>query len=232
MVIPDNSNLQQQFTQRLLQSSITALLPTLLGTLPNANRNGLVQVLARALQQQQQQQQLFHQHTFGQDSLRLQTHVPSALFEGLTQQLLNTTNQQNHQQELLLLQRCLNQQAVLPSASFRPPPALSFTSSPPLSQSQGASLLPNDFLRGICSNYSNRSHYPSANNNILQNVTDQYALLLSMLSKQPHVGTSIAFQMQQAPQLDQLLQRSLVRQQQQLLASSLVASDHLPHHHH
>jgi hypothetical protein len=240
MLLSDNSNLQQQLVQQLLQLSSTTTLPTSSGAPLNANQTGLVQVLAQALQQrlqqQQQHQQLPLQHTLGQDSeslgLQTQTSLQPALLEGLTQLLSQTLQQQQQiEQQQLLLQRLLNQQTVLPSGSLHPPPTLSFfTTSPFLSQ---GALLPNEFIRGTSSNYFAGSRYEPANNNILQNQKEHNAFSLSVLSNQPNnVGTSIA--PQQAPQLDQLerLQSSQVQQQQQLLASSLVASNQLHHHHH
>jgi hypothetical protein len=232
MLFSDNSNLQQQLLQQLLQLSSTTTLPTSSGAPLNENQTGLVQVLAQALQQQQQQQhQQRHplRYALGQDSdsLGLQTQTPlqPALLEGLTQLLIQTQQQQQlqNEQQQLLLQRLLNQQTVFPSASLPPPPTLSFSTRSSSSLSQGA-LLPNDFLRRASSNYSTGSQYEPANNDILQNQTEHNALLLNQAS----IGTSIA--PQQAPQLYDQLQRSLVQQQQQLLASSLVASNQLHHH--
>ena len=46
MVLPDNSNLQQQLIQRLLQTNSNTTLPISLGAPPNSNQSGLVQMLA------------------------------------------------------------------------------------------------------------------------------------------------------------------------------------------
>jgi hypothetical protein len=208
VLLPDNSHIQQQVLQQSLQSSGSTTLPTSSSS-PIIDQSGLARLLVQTLQQQQpQQQQLPLQHTLGQDSLGIQTQTPlqPALLERLIQ-LLNQTqqHQQNEQQQQLLLLRLLNQQTVVPPATLLPTLSLSAP-----------------FLTGP------RSH--PANSNLLQNQAhlqsnpSNNALLLSMLS---NVGISNA--PQGAQQMDQL-QRSLIRQQQQLLASSLGASsnDRLP----
>ncbi len=81
MVLPDNSNLQQQLIQRLLQTNSNTTLPISLGAPPNSNQSGLCPMLARALQQQQQQQ-LSPQYTLGQDPLGIQTLTPLQLALG------------------------------------------------------------------------------------------------------------------------------------------------------
>jgi hypothetical protein len=228
MVLPgDSPNLSsQQLSQQLLQSSSTTL-PTYSGpslNVVNAQQNGLVQVfvLAQALRQQQQyQQQLSLQHSLGQDLFGLETltPLPPASLEGLTQQMSQAQQQQEQQ---LLFQHLLNQPNVFPSAS--PPSALSFPA-PFLS----ASSL-NDFLRGngTTSNFSlTGPRSQPANRHLLQTQghpqsNTSHALLLSVMSNQPNnanvMGPFIA--PQQASQLDQV-QRSLARQLQKLLASSL-----------
>jgi len=232
MVLPgDNPNLSQsqQLTPQLLQS-ISTVLPTYSGA-PldvDANHDGLVQVLAQALQQQRRhlqqqqryQQQLYLQHTLGQDLFGLGTQTPlqPASLAGLTQQL---SQAQQYQQQQLLFQHLLNQQNVLPSASLPstlslPAPFLS-ASSPNDDFLRGSGTASNFNLTGPRSQPSNVSNLSQEQCNLQSNTSD--ALSLSVLGDQPNnVGLSIA--PQQASQLDQV-QRSLVRQQQQLLASSL-----------
>jgi hypothetical protein len=191
MLLPDNSNLSQQLLQQFLQLKGTTTLTSSSGTRLNANQNELVQVLAQALQQQQQRHPL--RYALGQDSLGLQTQTPlqSVSLDGLTQLLSQAQQQQQqNEQQQLLIQRLLNQHTVFPSASLPPPPTFSFSSTSPFLY-QG--VLPDDIFRGISSNYSMGSQYKPANNdNIVQNQKEQNALLLSVLTDQPNVGTSVA----------------------------------------
>ena len=204
---PDNSSLQQQLLIRQLLQSSSTTLPTSSGS-PIIDQSGLARLLVQALEQQQ----LPPQRTLGQDSLGIQTETPlqPALLERLTQ-LLNQTQQQQQneqQQQQLLLQRLLNQQTVVPPATLLQTLSLSAP-----------------FLTGP------RSH--PANSNLLQNQAHlqsnpSNALLLSMLSTSLHQPNSandvgISHAPQGAQQMDQL-QRSLMLQHQQLLASSLGAS--------
>eukprot|EP00984_Skeletonema_dohrnii_P034734 scaffold33660_cov87-Skeletonema_dohrnii-CCMP3373.AAC.1 len=209
-----NSNLQQQLLlQRLQQpSTTTTTLPTssVNSIDQNIDQHGLAQLLAQTIQQQQQQ--LPPQYTIGQNPigqlLQSQTPLQPATLEGLTHQLLNQAQQQQHQQQQqLLLQRLSNQQNVIPSASL--PPTLSLTA---------------PFLTGT------RSQPEPANNHILQNLQQQSntpssnALLLSSvlssLQQQPNSTVGISNAPQGAQQADQL-QRSLMLQQNQLLATSV-----------
>jgi len=235
--VPRNSNLQQQLLQQLQQSSSNnATLPTTLGNSidQNVNQNGLAQLLLQTLQQQQQQQQQQQlqvqyscQNPFG---LQAQTLPQPALHEGLTQLLYQAQQQQQQQQQLILLHRLMNHQNVLSPASL--PTTLSSpapSSSAPSLSSQG--VLPSNVIlpNGISLNYSLGRQSQSTNNNILQNLQQQSnpsnALLLGMLSNlqnQPNIGTFNA--PHEAQQHDQL-QRSLMLQQNQLLATSLTASN-------
>ena len=208
-----NSNLQQQLLlQRLQQPSTTTTLPTssVNSIDNNVDQHGLAQLLAQAMQQQQQPLPL--QYTIGQNPigqlLQSQTPLQPAIFEGLTHLLLNQA-QQHQQQQQLLLQRLSNQQNVLPSASLLP--ALSLIA---------------PFLTGT------RSQPQPANNHIISTIQQQSntpsnALLLSSvlgsLQHQSNSSVGISNAPQGAQQADQL-QRSLMLQQNQLLASSLGAS--------
>jgi len=210
MVLPgDSPNLSsQQLTQQLLQSSSTTLPTTSFGSPIIDQNGGLAGLLVQTLQQQQQQLPL--QRTLGQDSRglhALQTPLQPALLEGLTNLLLNQTQQQQqrdgrHQQQLLL--QCLSNQQIAPSSATTLPPTLSLSA---------------PFLTIPRSHLANSN--PSPNQLHLQS-NPSNALLLSLLS---NVGIS------NAPpggrQMDQL-QRSLILQQQQLLASPLgaVSNDH------
>jgi hypothetical protein len=201
---PDNSSLQQQLLIRQLLQSSSTTLPTSSGS-PIIDQSGLARLLVQTLQQQQlQQQYLPLQHTLGEDSLGIQTQTPlqPALLEGLAQLLNQTWQQQQRseqqQQQQLLLQRLLNQPTVVPSTTLLPTLSLSAP-----------------FLTGP------RSH--PATSNLLQNQVHLQsnpsdALFLSVLR---NVGISNAPQGSQ--QMEQL-QRSLMLQQQQILASSLGAS--------
>jgi len=232
-----NFNRRQQLRPQLQQSnSTTTTLPTS-SIDQNVNQNGLIQVLAQAVQQQrnhhqQQQQQLPLQYTLGQNPLGQQMMMPQqqlspALLEGLTQQMLaqaqqqQVIQQQQQQQQLLLLQRLLNQQNVLPPASLPPP-------STPFLSSQGVlsmnAILP---AGGTSStNYSTGSQSQlAANNQILQNLQQQQQLnplnnalllssVLSSLQHQPISNAGTSNVPHESQQLD-LLQRSLMMQQQQ-----------------
>jgi len=241
--VPRNSNLQQQLLQQLQQSSSNnATLPTTLGNSidQNVNQNGLAQLLLQTLQQQQLQQQLQVQYSC-QNPFGLQTQTtlqPALQHEGLTQLLYQAQQQQHNaqqqqiqqQQQLSLLRSLLNHQNVLSPASL--PTTLSSpapSSSAPSLSSQG--VLPSNVMLpiGTSLNYSLGRQSQSTNNNILQNLQQQSnpsnALLLGMLSNlqnQPNIGTFNA--PHEAQQLDQL-QRSLMLQQNQLLATSLTASN-------
>mmetsp|Transcript_18925 Transcript_18925/g.28554 ORF Transcript_18925/g.28554 Transcript_18925/m.28554 type:complete len:468 (+) Transcript_18925:178-1581(+) len=211
--MPGNSNLQQQLLQQLQQSSSNnATLPTNLGNSivdQNVNQNGLAQLL---LQMLQQQQQIPLQYTVGQNPLGqlLQYPLQPALqHEGLTQLLAQAQQQQHNAQEQLLLQHLLNQQNLLSSASLTP--SISSLSAP--------------YMTGT------RSQPQPANINLLQTLQQQsnpanVLLLNSVLSNlqyQPNPNAAISNAPQEVQQLDQL-QRSLMLQQNQLLASSLNAS--------
>eukprot|EP00985_Skeletonema_marinoi_P008432 scaffold3823_cov71-Skeletonema_marinoi.AAC.1 len=212
-----NSNLQQQLLlQRLQQPSTTTttLLTSSVNSIDNnVDQHGLGQLLAQAMQQQQQQH-LPLQSTMGQNLLgqllQSQTPLQPSLLEGLTHLLLNQAQKQqqhNDQQQQLLLQRLSNQQNLLPSASLLPDLSLTapFLSGP---QSQPA----NDTL---LHNLQQQSNTPS-NALLLSRV-------LSSLQHQPNSNAGISNAPQGAQQADQL-QRSLMLQQNQLLASSLGAS--------
>jgi hypothetical protein len=240
MLLSDNSNLQQQLLQQLLQSSTTTTLPTSSGAPLNANQNGLVQVLAQALQQQQQRQQqqlqqqlLPLQYALGQDSLGLQTQTPSqpALLEGLTQLLSQTQQQQQqNEQQQLLLQRLLNQQTVLPSASL--PPTLSLSApflTGPRSQPANGNLLQNQVhLQTNSSNapllnvLSNLLHQPNSANNLGSSNAPQGAQQMDQLQRQQLLASSLGassntrlpFQQQQSQPFDTLLQQAALQLQQ------------------
>jgi hypothetical protein len=239
---PGNSNLQQQLSQQMQQTSSTNL-PTSVDNPQLVNQNGLIQVLAQAVQQQrqhhqqqqqQQQQQLILQSNLGQNPLgqllqTTQTPLQPASLDGLTglSQLLAQAQQQ--QQQLILLQHLLNQQNVLSSDSLQS----NLSSLAPSSASQG--MLPSNgiLLGGASSTYSSAPQSaPAANNNISQNLQQSnlpnalmLGSMLSNLQNQPNnIGMPRAHQ--DAQQLDQL-QRSLMLQQNQLLASILTASNQL-----
>jgi len=150
------------------------------------------------LQQQQQQQQLPLQYTMGQNPFGIQTHI------GLTPQMLNQAQQlqQHSEQQQQLLRRLMTQQNVLPSPSL------------PMSMSLSA-----PFLTG--------HQCQLANNNFLQNQVQLQSNpsmlgVLSSLQHQPNSSAGISNVPQGAQQAYQL-QRSLMLQQNQLLASSLGA---------
>eukprot|EP00984_Skeletonema_dohrnii_P005816 scaffold2053_cov106-Skeletonema_dohrnii-CCMP3373.AAC.7 len=201
--VPGNSNLQQQLLQQLQQSISThSTLPTTLGS--SIDQNVLLQTL------QQQQQQFPLQYTFGQNPLGhlLQSQAPPqiALHEGLTQMLAQQQQQQYNAQQQLILQHLLSQQQnVLPSATLPPPISLS------------ASVLT-----------GNRSQ--PANSNLLQGQIhvqshpSMFGVLSNNLQHQPNSNTAISNAPQEAAQQMDQLQRSLMLQQNQLLASSLSAS--------
>jgi hypothetical protein len=248
--LPGNSNLQQQLPQQMHQSSSTNL-PTSVDNPQLVNQNGLIQVLAQAVQQrrqhhhdhhqqrqQQHQQQLILQSTLsqnlsGQFLQTTQTPLQSASLDGLTQllaqaqqqQQLIQQQQQQQQQQFILVQHLLNQQNVLSSDSLQT--NLS-------SAAQG--VLPSNgiLLGGASSNYlSAPQSAPAANNNISQNLqlqsnTPNALMLGSMLSNLQNQPNDIGMlsATQGAQQLDQL-QRSLMLQQNQLLASILTASNQL-----
>eukprot|EP00984_Skeletonema_dohrnii_P014977 scaffold6412_cov147-Skeletonema_dohrnii-CCMP3373.AAC.4 len=215
-----NSNLQQQLLLQQLQqpSTTTTTLPTssVNSIDNNVDQHGLAQLLAQAMRQQQQQQ-LPPQYTVGQNPLgqllQSQTPLQPATLEGLTHQLLNQAQQQQHQQQLLL-QRLLNQQNVLPSASLLP--ALSLTA-PFLTGTRSQPQPANDTL---LQNLQQQSNTPSSNALLLSSV-------LSSLQHQPNSSVGISNAPQGAQQAGQL-QRSLMLQQNQLLASSLGASSNNP----
>jgi hypothetical protein len=248
--VPGNSNANNNLYQQL------QLLPQLhqnstdsTNTLPpsfinqNANQNGLIHILAQAVQQQLLQSdlgqnllgQLLHAQTAVQPaSLEAGWVAPQQLLAQAQQQQQQLIQQQQQQQQLILLRHLLNlnQQNVLPLPSVSLPSILS--SSAASSASQGL-LPPNGLVpngNGALSSYSSTPHsQPAAHGNALQNVHQQLnpssdALLLSsLLSNLQHhpnsVGIISAPQAQGAQQLDPL-QRSLVLQHaQQLLASSL-----------
>eukprot|EP00984_Skeletonema_dohrnii_P005813 scaffold2053_cov106-Skeletonema_dohrnii-CCMP3373.AAC.4 len=210
--MPGNSNLQQQLLQQLQQSSSNnTTLPTTLGGSidQNVNQNGLAQLLIQTLQQQQQ---IPLQYTVGQNPLGqlLQYPLQPALqHEGLTQLLAQAQQQQHNAQEQLLLQHLLNQQNLLSSASLTP--SISSLSAP--------------YMTGT------RSQPQPANINLLQTLQQQsnpanVLLLNSVLSNlqhQPNPNAAISNAPQEVQQLDQL-QRTLMLQQNQLLASSLNTS--------
>eukprot|EP00984_Skeletonema_dohrnii_P034936 scaffold34460_cov222-Skeletonema_dohrnii-CCMP3373.AAC.2 len=235
-----NFNRRQQLRPQLQQSnSTTTTLPTSSSIDQNVNQNGLVQVLAQAVQQQRhhhqhQQAAAPLQYTLGQNPLGQQMipqqQLSPALLEGLTQQILAQAQQQQiiqqqqqQQQQLLLLQRLLNQQNALPPASLPPP-------STPFLSSQGVlpmnAILPAGEASSTNQSTASQSQQPAANNQILQNLQQQQqlnplnnALLLSSvlnsLQPQPISNAGISSNApQEAQQLD-LLQRSLMMQQQQ-----------------
>mmetsp|Transcript_18926 Transcript_18926/g.28558 ORF Transcript_18926/g.28558 Transcript_18926/m.28558 type:complete len:446 (+) Transcript_18926:178-1515(+) len=196
---PGNSNVQQQLLQQLQQLHSTTTLPTTLGNSQNVNQNALAQLLSQPLQQQQ----LSLQYLLGQNQLGLlqsQTPLQPASIEGLTQMLAQAQQQHNDQQQVLL-QRLLNhQQNVLPSASL------------PASISVSAPFLTGNLLQ----NLQQQSNTPSN------------ALLLSSMLNNFHQQSNPNAGISNSPhettqQMDQL-QRSLMLQQNQLLASSLGAS--------
>eukprot|EP00985_Skeletonema_marinoi_P003648 scaffold1594_cov211-Skeletonema_marinoi.AAC.1 len=196
--VPGHSNLQQQLLLQQLQQSSTTNLPISLGNPHNVNQNGLAQLMFQSLQQQQlqqQQQQLPLQYTMGQNPFGIQTHI------GLTPQMLNQAQQlqQHSEQQQQLLRRLMTQQNVLPSPSL------------PMSMSLSA-----PFLTG--------HQCQLANNNFLQNQVQLQSSpsmlgVLSSLQHQPNSSVGISNVPQGAQQADQL-QRSLMLQQNQLLASS------------
>jgi len=209
--VPGNSNLQQQLLQQLQQSSSNnTTLPTTLGNSidQNVNQNGLAQLLLQTLQQQQQ---IPLQYTFGQNPLGqlLQYPLQPALqHEGLTQLLAQAQQQQQHNaQEQQILQHLLNQQNVLSSASLTP--SISSLSAP----------------------YMTGTQPQPANINLLQTLQQQsnppnvllLSSVLSNLQRQPNPTAAISNAPQEVQQLDHL-QRSLMLQQNHLLASSLGAS--------
>jgi len=210
--VPGNSNLQQQLLQQLQQSSSNnTTLPTTLGNSidQNVNQNGLAQLLLQTLQQQQQ---IPLQYTFGQNPLGqlLQYPLQPALqHEGLTQLLAQAQQQQHNAQEQLILQHLLNQQNVLSSASLTP--SISSLSAPYMTGTQ--------------------PQPQPANINLLQTLQQQsnppnvllLSSVLSNLQRQPNPTAAISNAPQEVQQLDHL-QRSLMLQQNQLLASSLSAS--------
>jgi len=251
-LVPGNSNLHQQQLQsppQLNQSSAASTVPTS-SIDQNVSQNGLVQVLAQAVQQQglhhdhhQQQQQLLQsilgQNLLGQ-LLYTQTAQPAS-FRGLThqqllaqnqQQLIQQQQQQQQQQQLVLLQHLLNAQIVLP------PESLLATLSPSATSSASQGVLPtnNDMIPNGASS-SNYSLTPQpetpANMNISQPLQQQsipssngllLSNILSNLHRQPN-NVGIISTLQGAQQLDQL-QRSLsVHHSQQLLSSSPTASN-------
>jgi 5'-3' exonuclease len=227
------------------QTSSTSTLP-ITSIDQNANQNGLIQVLAQAVQQQQrqhhhnqqQQQQLILQPTLGQNPLgqllQSQTPLQPASLDGFAQLLAQAQQQQQQQliqqqqQQLILLQHLLNQQNVLSSDSLQ----TNLSSLAPSSASQR--MLPSNriLLGGASTNYSSAPQSALAtNNNISQNLQQQSNLpnslllgsILSNLQNQPNnIGMLSA--PQGAQQLDQL-QRSLMLQQHQLLASVLSSSN-------
>eukprot|EP00985_Skeletonema_marinoi_P010812 scaffold5065_cov134-Skeletonema_marinoi.AAC.6 len=139
--VPSTSNSRPQLQQS--NSTTTTTLPTSssIDQSESVNQNGLVQLLAQAVQQQQrhhhqrqqqqqqQQQQLPLQYTLGQNNPLgqqmimmpppQQQQLSPALLEGLTQILSQAQQQQQQQllqqqqqQQLILLQRLMNQQTV------------------------------------------------------------------------------------------------------------------------
>jgi hypothetical protein len=209
-LLSGNSNLlQQQLLQQLLQSSTTTTLPSSPGN--PIDQNGLAQLISQALQHQQLQQQLPLQ--YGLNSLGLQTQTPlqPTSFEGLTQMLAQAQQQQQQQEQLVLFQCLLNQQNVLSSDSLPPAPSLS---APSLTGYQ--SRPDNNF---VLQNQVQPQSHPS-NDLLLSSV-------LSNLQSQQNSNIGISNAPQGAQQMDQF-QRSLMLQQQQLLASSLGASNQLP----
>eukprot|EP00984_Skeletonema_dohrnii_P021655 scaffold10860_cov71-Skeletonema_dohrnii-CCMP3373.AAC.1 len=181
--VPGNSHLQQQLPPQMQQTSSTSTLP-ITSIDQNANQNGLIQVLAQAVQQQrqhhhqqqqQQQQQLLLQSTLGQNPLgqllQSQTPLQPASLDGFTQLLAQAQQQQliqqQQQQQLILLQHVLNQQNVLSSDSLQ----TNLSSSAPSSDSQG--MLPSNgiLLGGASANYSSAPQSAlTTNNNISQNL--------------------------------------------------------------
>ena len=246
-LVPGNSSLHQQQLQRppqLNQSSDAITLPTS-SIDQSVIQNGLLHVLAEAVQQQRHhhdQQQLLQsilgQNTLGQ-LLHTQTPLQLASLEGLTHQLLA----QQQQQQLILLQHWLNAQNVLPPL---PPDSLLATLSPSAPSSTSQGVLPtnnNDMIPNgaSSSNYSlTPQPEPPANMNILQplqqqsNPSSNGLLLSSILSNLHHQPNNVGIisALQGAQQLDQL-QRSLrVHHLQQLLPSSPTAFNHSSVHQH
>ena len=238
-LVPGNSSLHQQQLQRppqLNQSSDAITLPTS-SIDQSVIQNGLLHVLAEAVQQQRHhhdQQQLLQsilgQNTLGQ-LLHTQTPLQLASLEGLTHQLLA----QQQQQQLILLQHWLNAQNVLPPL---PPDSLLATLSPSAPSSASQGVLPTN--NGMIPNGASSSNYSltpqseaPANMNTLQPL-QQHSIpspnghlpsnMLSNLHHQPN-NVGIISALQGAQQLDQL-QRSLrVHHSQQLLSSSPAASN-------
>ena len=198
--VPEHINLQQQLLLQQLQQSSTTNLPTSVDNPQLVNQNGSGQLMFQSLQQQQlqqqqQQQQLPLQYTMGQNPFGIQTHI------GLTPQMLNQAQQlqQHSEQQQQLLRRLMTQQNVLPSPSL------------PMSMSLSA-----PFLTG--------HQCQLANNNFLQNQVQLQSNpsmlgVLSSLQHQPNSSAGISNVPQGAQQAYQL-QRSLMLQQNQLLASS------------
>eukprot|EP00985_Skeletonema_marinoi_P000618 scaffold224_cov108-Skeletonema_marinoi.AAC.16 len=199
LLLPENSNIQQQLLQQLQQSNGTTALPIALGNSQYVNQNALTQLLSHSLQQQQLPlQYILGQNQLGQ-LLQSQTPLQPASLEGLTQMLAQAQQQQqqHNDQHQLFLQRLLNQQNVLPSASL--PASISAP-----------------FLTGnLFQNLQQQANTPS--NALL------LSSMLNNLQQQPNPNAAVSNSPQETQQMDQL-QRSLMLQHNQLLASSLGAS--------
>jgi hypothetical protein len=197
--VPEHIKLQQQLLLQQLRKSSTTNLPTSVDNHQLVNQNGSGQLMFQSMQQQhlQQQQQLPLQYTMGQNPFGIQTHI------GLTPQMLNQAQQlQHNEQQQQLLRRLMTQQNVLPSPSL----PMSMTLSAPFLTGHQSQLANNNFLQNQVQLQSNPSMLG----------------VLSSLQHQSNSSAGISNVPQGAQQADQL-QRSLMLQQNQLLASSLCA---------
>eukprot|EP00984_Skeletonema_dohrnii_P004935 scaffold1740_cov150-Skeletonema_dohrnii-CCMP3373.AAC.4 len=192
--VPEHINLQEQLLLQQLQQSSTTNLPTSVDNPQLANQNVLAQLMFQSLQQQQIQQQ----------QLPLQYTMGQNPFGiqtqiGLTPQMLNQAQQQqqqhNEQQQLFVQHQ---RQRLLNQQNELPLPSPSTLSlSAPISTGHRSQL---------------------ANNTLLQTIHLQSNPSFGVFS---NAGISNA--PQEAQQMEKL-QRSLLLQQNQLLASSLGAS--------